>query len=856
MTIGRTRRWPILFFSLLLASIAGVVGQQQWQRFKQEQGIERLECKGWEFSLKGLRLQQFNIEMHNDSGQLKLAAHDVQVSLDKLLNPLPVQGLRISDLSIAWFPEAKLDQSSPPTTLPSRQDLESWLGWMPRQIMIEALQLELPCATGICREKGSLQWQQSTSEALPVSLEIQIQHDKHLLHLSASARQITDKVELSLHLALDGNNRIKSRQWLASEADKLAWNGTLGLTELPEAPWLLNWLNPWLTYELSSLPASPEAMHLQTSWALQLSPADLKQIHGEFSTSLYLPVPWPIPGLGQVQGNLDITLASRMNSWLPISGSSDLNIKPQPELFKTLPTELRPERLKIKITPIANSGTQSPLSFKLDLLSQGKSELGLQSPYMQISISPFIVKMEKTRVTFKVPQLSVAGTAFKSIQTNLQLEGKLDATHASIRTLSGSTATLQEIKPIDVQGSAKQILVSLNNLNFNGHLLNNQLINYDLQGPLKLKLGSLYHSQLHSRAWQWQGQIKLDSRQLDLNGKLANDVNLKFTTHLNKNFTGSLIFDGTLEPIQLNTGNPITQTLSNWPKLLELNSGRIQARGRFELPPGKQVKATLYLESQGLSGIYDRIELNQLNSNLVLALQNQRLQVDLDGFRLEQANPGLRFGPVILQGQYQAKLDQPLAGQLDIRKAHAEVLGGEIWAERGLLNLAVSKQTQAIHVKGLDLAQLLLAYPAEGLQGSGLIDGSFQLQLENRNVSIEQGSLAARNPGVLSIKSPRLQALGKSNPAMQLVTQALENFHYDLLASDIRYDKHGKLQLGLRLYGRNPSLERGRPINFNINLEENIPDLLTSLQLSDRVSETIQQRVREQLESDKQPTQP
>jgi len=41
--------------------------------------------------------------------------------------------------------------------------------------------------------------------------------------------------------------------------------------------------------------------------------------------------------------------------------------------------------------------------------------------------------------------------------------------------------------------------------------------------------------------------------------------------------------------------------------------------------------------------------------------------------------------------------------------------------------------------------------------------------------------------------------------------------------------------------------EGGRPINFSINLEEDIPALLTSLQLSDRVSETIQRRVQERL---------
>ncbi|MGV8546259.1 intermembrane phospholipid transport protein YdbH family protein, partial [Pseudomonas aeruginosa] len=37
----------------------------------------------------------------------------------------------------------------------------------------------------------------------------------------------------------------------------------------------------------------------------------------------------------------------------------------------------------------------------------------------------------------------------------------------------------------------------------------------------------------------------------------------------------------------------------------------------------------------------------------------------------------------------------------------------------------------------------------------------------------------------------------------------------------------------------------------NVNLEEDVPALLTSLQLSDRVSETILQRVQERMEKRK-----
>ncbi len=85
--------------------------------------------------------------------------------------------------------------------------------------------------------------------------------------------------------------------------------------------------------------------------------------------------------------------------------------------------------------------------------------------------------------------------------------------------------------------------------------------------------------------------------------------------------------------------------------------------------------------------------------------------------------------------------------------------------------------------------------------------------------------------------------MGQANPGMKLVTDALEDFHYDLLDGSVDYTTSGTLQLGLRLHGQNPAIEQGRPINFNINLQEDVPSLLASLQLTDKVNDIIQQRI-------------
>ena len=118
-----------------------------------------------------------------------------------------------------------------------------------------------------------------------------------------------------------------------------------------------------------------------------------------------------------------------------------------------------------------------------------------------------------------------------------------------------------------------------------------------------------------------------------------------------------------------------------------------------------------------------------------------------------------------------------------------------------------------------------------------------------KGLTIREGKVFARAPGGhLQFRSAGLRDYGAANPALQLVVQALDDFQFDQLDSDLSYDEDGKLQLALHLSGRNPAIEEGRLINFNIHLEENLPALITSLQLSERVSETIRERVRERVE--------
>jgi hypothetical protein len=74
--------------------------------------------------------------------------------------------------------------------------------------------------------------------------------------------------------------------------------------------------------------------------------------------------------------------------------------------------------------------------------------------------------------------------------------------------------------------------------------------------------------------------------------------------------------------------------------------------------------------------------------------------------------------------------------------------------------------------------------------------------------------------------------------------RALGDFSYTELEADVDYAADGTLALAVRLLGNNPAVEAGRPIQYNLQLTQSVPDLLRSLRLSDQLTDHIERHIR------------
>ena len=847
------RTWLRLISCLvLLLILLGVYGYLSLSRLLEREQIENLEWRGLGLSTEGIQLDQLSLQHPSGAVQLQ----QVQLHWSGFSLALPFwQQVHITSLHLNLPSQAEpASEDSTDFEVPLEQ-LSAVISLLPQRVQIDALQIELPCAATRCQLLGDLQLLRDISQ---VDAQLNLQHQQNQLSWHAQLQGDATTSALQLSLTINQQRQLQLSSSLQQSAAGQLWQGDF-TGDLQQSAVLQSWLSQWLPNAAGTLPEAPAAAQLKASWQLQLAPgplnlAQLQQASGQLQASANLPEPWPIPAIGQLQGSFDLSAQALDGQWLADSLNADLNLKQiANDLISGVPAELHPEALQLTIqsteTPenLAAQLVDRALPLQLLLKGQGRSQFELRGTLALANSLPWGLQLLDGSLSAYTQAFQLESWKIGALQTQLQLDAFLDAQQLDLVLGKGSQLSLQHLRSADVQ--AQQLKASSSSgLQLQAQLAAGALLDWQLKGPLDLS-AQLQHGQLQPQRWYWRGPLTASQLQAELDGTLRNDAGLQLKLQAQHSSAKGLSLQAQLAELFLRSGNPLKDSFTAWPALLELNNGRLNANASLTLASDQQLPTVkLELTGKGLGGIYDRTALEGLDGRINVRVDPKQLQLELSELRLAQANPGIPLGPLQLSGSYNAALQTPTQGQLQLRQAEAALMGGNLQLAPGQWSLAAEPLLFPVQVQGLELEQLFILYPTEGLAGTGTLDGSLPLQISSQGVTIEQGQLSARAPGgKLQFHSERIRALGRSNPAMQLVTQSLEDFRFTTLSSQVNYDQQGKLALAMRLEGQNPAIEQGRPIHFNINLEEDIPTLLASLQLTDKVSDIIKQRVQQRM---------
>ena len=171
--------------------------------------------------------------------------------------------------------------------------------------------------------------------------------------------------------------------------------------------------------------------------------------------------------------------------------------------------------------------------------------------------------------------------------------------------------------------------------------------------------------------------------------------------------------------------------------------------------------------------------------------------------------------------------------------ALANTLGGKVLLPKFNLNLNAPSDAYLV-LQGLDLEQLLAVQPQVGIYADGIFDGVLPVELVHGQISVKDGQLAARAPGGL-IKvddNPAVIQMRLSQPYLDFAFSALEELHYTELSSRLDMAPNGDALLKVNVKGRAKDIQR--PIHLNYTQEENLLQLLKSLQIGDTLQREIE----------------
>jgi len=420
-------------------------------------------------------------------------------------------------------------------------------------------------------------------------------------------------------------------------------------------------------------------------------------------------------------------------------------------------------------------------------LNGGWAEYDLDTSAMSLVIPVSQIKVEDLQSSFALSQLTLE---LQELNLNLVESFSSNVDFSSVEFVPG----LESIIPVS-PGFAGSLALQDNVV--------------DLNMTLMLKNRDLLHSQLSHDLDSGTG-----SASIELPGLIFSNI-----TPL------SSYFEELPVTADLVSGIISSQTQLDWQIT---DTGEIQLSGPLEL------------SIDDLGGFYNDIVFVGFQNDTQAQINSLS---EISAYQFAEASlETLDIGTSInnLRWQYQFNSAE-LA--VTVQDFYAELLGGSVSFDEFDYQYQRAQNHLTIAVDGIQLNDVsaLAEYPDLYVDGS--ISGSIPVVITPQYVTVDQGTIVALNPGV--IRYTPANPTPNPNPTMQLVNDALSNYHYNTLDSDVIYDENGDLNLAVKLQGNNPDMNAGQAINLNVNIFDNIPTMLRSLQASRVITDTLEQSLQD-----------
>lgn len=271
--------------------------------------------------------------------------------------------------------------------------------------------------------------------------------------------------------------------------------------------------------------------------------------------------------------------------------------------------------------------------------------------------------------------------------------------------------------------------------------------------------------------------------------------------------------------------------IPNWQWPADLVAGSAHLAGQLGWDKSTAT-AKLNLELNDIDSFYQELVIQGINGTVTLDWPEASAAIEVTA---EELQAGMVMNKLLLSAGFSED-------KLLIKNIQLSMFDGLLSSSNISINPQLVEFKGLVKLEGIKLGELLGV--EQGIEGSGIVDGELPILVSDGSITMSNGELKARDPGgVIRYTGAVPSAAIESSPELQLAVDALKNFHYKVLDINASYAENGKMTLAVRLEGRNPDMKNSRPINFNLNVSEDVPSLIKSLMLTREISDGLQKRI-------------
>jgi len=321
-----------------------------------------------------------------------------------------------------------------------------------------------------------------------------------------------------------------------------------------------------------------------------------------------------------------------------------------------------------------------------------------------------------------------------------------------------------------------------------------------------------------------KGQSKLRASSLIVDSSWHHDIDLA---------TGAIQFS--LPGVEFSSRTPLSRMIKGLP--VDIVSGGISANGTISWP--QQPKDSIHLALANVAAIYGDSFATGIEGEIQLVSDNGHwLTSKPHPLLIQSIDAGLPLNDV----HFSLSLDREK--DLILENFSAEFLNGKLSSEALSWNLAHKERSSILYAQDISLEQLAHETESENFKASGRLNLTIPVSTGPDGITVKNGHLQAIEPGgqlrYYGAFSPQVLA---GNPQLKLIANALEDYNFRTLEGSMEYPSSGDLLLNLKLVGRSESVDTDRDLIINLNLENNIPSMLRSLQASRDLTEALEKQL-------------